>query len=102
MWLTFDNGHTIGTPGSESGIITRDEEHAAGARITLECDAPSAPFAITCGIYGCMVHTRFFGHEAEATRAFEDMKQALDRIMRCEAEIGEVSNKIAEFIAQYP
>jgi hypothetical protein len=98
MWRGFD----IGTPGSESGIIARDEEHAAGTRITLERNAPSAPFTITCGIYGCIVHTRFFGHEEEATWAFEDMKQALDGIMQCDAAIGEVSNSIAEFIEQYP
>jgi hypothetical protein len=100
MWLAFDNGDTIGTPGSESGIITRDEEYSDGARITLERDAPSAPFTITCGIYGCMVQTRYFRDEAEAMRAFEDKKQALDRIMKCEAETGERSNMIAAFFEQ--
>jgi hypothetical protein len=102
MWAPFEMGHTIGAAGSESGIITHDEEHRDGARITLERAAVSAPFAITCGIYGCMVHTRYFGLEAEATQAFEDMKQALDRILQCEAETGEMSNKIEQFFEHYP
>jgi hypothetical protein len=32
---------------SEGGFVLADEEHADGARITLECNAPVAPFAIT-------------------------------------------------------
>ena len=88
MSLTFEKGRTFGASASESGVITRDEEHSEGARITLERDARSAPFAIPCGIYGCMAHTRYFRNEAEATQAFDDMKQALEHIMQCEAETG--------------
>jgi hypothetical protein len=50
--------HNIGQKGSEEGIIPRDEEHPQEARIHLERDTRNAPFAITCGIYGCMMHTR--------------------------------------------
>lgn len=57
-WIPFENGTTVGTTGSEGGTILRDELHPDGARITLERTA--SQFAITCGVYGWMVHTRFF------------------------------------------
>ncbi len=81
MWQAFQSGSTIGTSGSESGAIVRDDEHQLGARITLESSAAIAPFAITCGIYGWMFHTRFFSSEAEAILAFDEMKADLDRIL---------------------
>jgi len=64
MWDPFDSGTTIGQTGSESGRIMRDEQHSRGARITLERDTRAAPFAITCGAYGWMVHACFFIAEA--------------------------------------
>lgn len=81
MWQSFDKGLTIGKTGSETGIILLDEEHVDGARITLERDG-HRPFAITCGIYGWMVHTRFFLNEDDVRRDYELMKQALDPIVR--------------------
>jgi hypothetical protein len=74
VWKPFDSGETIGQEGSENGTITRDEERLRGARITLERTTPTAPFAITCGVYGWMVHTRFFSIEADAIVQFEAMK----------------------------
>ena len=71
LWEPFDNGGTIGQEGSENGTIISDEEHLRGARITLERTTPTAPFAITCGVYGWMVHTRFVSTEAEAIAQFE-------------------------------
>lgn len=54
MWKTLE---TIGTTGSEDGIIIQDEEYNEACRITLEeC---SDRYAITCGIYGYMVHTEY-------------------------------------------
>ncbi len=66
-WRPFNDGVTIGTEGSESGTIVRDQEHPLGARLTLERWGQTAPLAITCGVYGWMVHTRFFASEAKAT-----------------------------------
>ena len=80
-WSAFHSGKSIGTLGSENGVIVRDEEHCDGARITLERDARSAPFTITCGIYGWMVHTRFFGTEQESRTEFELMSMELGRIL---------------------
>ena len=52
-----------------------DEEHDPwGARITLERDAKFAPAAITCGLYGWMVHTRFFAELEAARRQYVAMK----------------------------
>jgi hypothetical protein len=110
-WYPFDNGKSIGQRGSESGNIVRDEEHGDGARITLERDALTAPFAITCGIYGWMVHTRFFGAESEAQSEFENMRSALSRIistipLTTDPELGSksrgVSEAISEFVGRFP
>ena len=110
MWQPFEDGGTIGTEGSESGTVLRDEEHDGGARITLERGGRSGPYAITCGIYGTMVHTRQYGSERQAARAFEDMKQRLDRIMQAIPAIGDpdvetkheiASNMITAFIDEY-
>jgi hypothetical protein len=79
-WYRFDAGSSIGESGSDNGIILRDEEYVEGARITLERDGYT-PFAITCGIYGWMVHTCFFSTEQEANEAFESMKAELERII---------------------
>ncbi|MBN8734098.1 MAG: hypothetical protein J0L64_26410 [Acidobacteria bacterium] len=78
MWRVCEFGEAT---GSEGGTIIRDEEHVHGARITLESATPSAPFTITCGIYGWMVHTRFFGNEFEAAADYEAMKQGLEDIL---------------------
>jgi hypothetical protein len=80
-WYAYDGGNTIGRNGSEEGVILRDEEHPDGARITLERDARAIPFAITCGIYGWMVHTHYCGTLAEAERDYAAMKAELAGIL---------------------
>ncbi len=110
-WYPFDNGKSIGQRGSESGSITRDEEHSDGARITLESDGQTAPFSITCGIYGWMVHTRFFGTESEAQTEFESMKSDLSRIIstiplaadpEVDSKSRTVTESISEFVRRFP
>lgn len=81
MWYPFDNGSTLGQKGSEDGETIRDEEHPLGSRITLERDTTAAPFAITCGIYGWMFHTRFFSTEDEATSQYVKMKDSLSELL---------------------
>ena len=81
MWHSFGDGATLGLKGSESGETIRDEEHALGARITLERNTRIAPFAITCGIYGWMVHTRFFDTQEEAIADYDKMKANLSEIV---------------------
>jgi hypothetical protein len=109
-WCAFKNGNSIGQTGSEGGIIVRDEEHIGGARITLERDG-HAPYAITCGIYDWMVHTRFFDAESKAQTEYESMRAELDRIIAAiplaadqdvRAKVGAVSRSLEEFIRQFP
>ena len=51
-WHAYGNGTSTGMKGSEGGTIVLDEEHSDGARITLEQGGHTAPWAITCGVYG--------------------------------------------------
>ena len=110
-WMPFDNGASIGQRGSENGITLRDEEHVDGARITLERDGCIAPFSITCGIYGWMVHTRFFGARQEAEADLERMKGGLADILSMipfeeDPDVKEktslTSDAIQKFIERYP
>jgi len=110
MWNPFDEGRTVGTQGSENGMILRDEEHRLGARMTLEHDGYQ-PFSITCGIYGWMVHTRFFSSKESAVKAFEEMKDDLARIMaiipytddpEVEHKVRLVDEAISNFIEKFP
>jgi len=80
-WHRFENGGTLGRVGSEEGTIVRDEEYSLGARISLERDCRAAPFAITCGIYGWLMHTRFFSSKYEAEMQYEGMKSALAMLL---------------------
>ena len=110
-WSAFDEGRTVGHHGSEDGVIVRDEEHKLGARITLERDASNAPFAITCGIYGWMFHTRYFGSEERAAADFERMKLGLAQILHIiplkddpesRVKMRAASDAIAAFVERFP
>jgi len=110
-WYPFDGGRSVGTPCSEAGAILADDEHALGARITLERDGAVAPFAITCGIYGWMMHTRFFGTEAEARLAYVAMQQALGEIMLTipldgdpdrDPLMTDVMHRVGDFVERFP
>ena len=106
-WYPYDSGATLGGKGSESGVILCDEEHPQEARITLERGATAAPFAITCGIYGCMMHTRFFTLEAEAISQYDLMKSALSALLATENEGGPEGSRsflegVAKFVDTYP
>ena len=107
IWYPFEKGATLGQKGSEEGIILRDEEHPQEARITLERDTRAAPFAITCGIYGCMMHTRFFSLESEATSEYDAMKIAMNALLLTENEGGPEGcssflEGVDKFVQSYP
>lgn len=91
----------------------RDDEYPDGARVTLESDVPfkTPPWAITCGIYGWMVHTRWFSGEEDAQVAFAELRDGLARILSLipykddpalEAGIDSVIAAISEFIDRFP
>ena len=110
-WSPYKSGSSLGQRGSENGVILRDEEHEEGSRITLERDGSTAPFAITCGIYGWMFHTRFFGSEAEAESEYERMKVDLAEILSVipynddpekEEKMDRVIELINELVERFP
>lgn len=78
MWKTTEHGATIGTIGSENGIIVRDEEHQKGARLSIEEGGNIAPFSIVSGVYGSFVHTTFLSSLEVAESKFEVMKKEVD------------------------
>ena len=97
--------------GSEGGTVITDEEHGYGARITLEQPGVRGPFAITCGIYGWMVHTRYFSSLDEAQRAYEAMKPGLEMILemipmksdpQIDLKMKLAGNEISRFVDRFP
>jgi hypothetical protein len=107
-WYPFRHGESIGQTGSEGGKILRDEEHSDGARVTLE-KLRADRWTITCGIYGWMVHTRFFLSEASAEIGFNETERELGKILALTPLEDEADDErmriaqdaIAEFIEQY-
>jgi len=108
-WHGFEDGATLGQAGSKQGTIFRDEEHDLGARISLERNAHAAPFAITCGIYGWMLHTRFFGSEEEALLEYEEMRNALSALLEAAEQTAAIDggrkvmmDGVSEFVGRFP
>jgi len=108
VWHQFDGGASIGTKGSENGEILLDDEHDGGARITLERGGHT-PFSITCGVYGTMVHTRFFSNEQDARAEFQAMRVGLEEILAqvkpgdgSEATHRDASEAAIRFIDRFP
>jgi len=99
-WHPYKYGETLGTKGSENGVIIREEEFDDDARITLEKDGYT-PFGITCGVYGAFVHTAFAGNEQEATAKYEAMKAELALHAKDEQELDSFSDWIEEFTNKY-
>ena len=77
-WIPYKDGSSIGGVGSENGTILYDEEIDGGCRITME-KCPKY-YAITCGVYGSMVHTVFRGSD-DAKDTYEAMKNELGKFM---------------------
>ena len=113
VWRAFATGSgEKDAIGSEGGIVLLDEVYDDAARITLERDTQcKAPAAITCGIFGWMVHTRFFSGLAEGLHAYEAMKVDLagivDRIPLeaapdRDAQMKDVTKAISVFVEKYP
>ncbi len=103
-WFAYDDGRSIGKVSSEGGVILLDEEHPAGARITLK--RGSEYVSVSCNIYGKMDHTRFFGTVSEAQREFRNMKSSLDEVMKIIEATGsrdiKVWEAISEFVRRFP
>lgn len=109
-WEKYNNGTTVGTNGSEEGIIISDEEFN-GARITLEKECRHIPFAITCGIDGWMVHTCYFSEHDKAEKQYKLIKGELEKIVNQIPNEGDLNKKekielvnklIKNFIIKFP
>lgn len=107
----FNGRDSIGTRRSEDGVVERGVELNGGAHITLERETRVAPFAITCGIHGWMVHRRFFGTEEEAEAEFDTMNADLARLVgmvpsqsdpQVNAKAQTVARAIMDFMRRYP
>ena len=110
-WAPFDSGQTLGRVGTENGVILREEEYGGSARIALEQGCRASPFAITCGVYGWMVHTRFFAALEVAESEYERMKVELARIATTipltgdpdlETKVAAVSLELRAFVTHFP
>ncbi len=96
-WNPYQNGATIGTIGSENGIIVLDEFHNDGGRITLEKDGTTAPWTITCG--GGFVHTVFFRSKEQAENTYRLMKFDLWNLFHLPGK--DFYSAIKEFVNKY-
>lgn len=99
LWNTFDNGSTIGTKGSESGVIIIDVEYSLGARITIEKNTDVAPRAITLGIYGNLMHT-FYCDDMPFTadKNYRWFKRKIEDFFRIEQDDNKSINQLFEEI----
>ena len=100
MWKSFNDGLSLGTHGSENGEIIKDEEYDNDARITLEKNGVTAPFAITCGIYGLFCHTAFCSNYDSALKRIEEMKQDIVKIL-IELNDDNMSELLQSFVDKY-
>jgi hypothetical protein len=105
-WCEFSRGESLGSVGSEGGTILLDEVYGDAVRLTLERAGRVAPFAITCGVSGWLVHTRFFESEPEARSQLAAMKLALARIADAVmpgTDDGSLRGQLcAEFVEAFP
>ena len=109
-WGPHLGGSTLGMPGSLGGTISRDESLAQGhGRLTLEEDAERSFWALTCSVEGWLVHTRYFGTDAEAHAAFEEMKPALAHLLTAlpaapgnHEQVQHAGPLLAAFTARFP
>lgn len=100
MWIPLQEW--MGKRGTENGIVIKDEEYEHACRITLEkC---KQYYAVTCGVYGSMVHTAFFD-KADYETKYEEMKCELqdfvDRLLIDALTEDDRSDFYAQFCDKY-
>lgn len=75
-WINNNELKTIGTKGSENGIIIIDKEFREESRITVE--EKEKCYAITCGVYGYFVHTAYTDNYLEM---YNNMKKDIEKYL---------------------
>lgn len=95
MWNNIYKPDSI---GREGGIIIADEEYKESCRITLErCEMYDA---ITCGVYGSMMHTAFC-ESSHSLEVFDNMKKDLQEFIDKDTTAEEEDIFYEEFISKY-
>ena len=95
MWKDIYKPNSI---GSEGGTIIADEEYKESCRITLErCERYDA---ITCGVYGCMMHTAFCD-KSHSQEVFDNMKKDLEEFIDKDTTADEEGIFYEEFTGRY-
>ncbi|MBO7208630.1 MAG: hypothetical protein J6V58_02715 [Clostridia bacterium] len=95
MWKDL---YVSGEMVSDNGIIIKDEEYMESCRITLEkC---SKYYAITCGVYGTMVHTAFCSAE-DCDDVYEKMKMELQEFIDSDLTDDEECEFYENFVMKY-
>lgn len=95
MWKEL---YICGATGSEGGVIFKDEEYKESCRITLgKCPKY---YAITCGVYGAMMHTAFCDFENYDV-VYESMKKDLQEFIDKDLSEDEASDFFEEFTTKY-
>ena len=83
-WELFEGGQHIGSMTEEGRVVVYDEEHADGARITIE-RCKDETFCITCSIYRALFFVTIPYATAEEARASyaimrEEIGQAVEML----------------------
>lgn len=95
MWNDIYKPDSI---GSEGGTIIADEEYNESCRITLErCERY---YAITCGVYGSMMHTIFYD-KSHSQEVFDNMKRDLQEFIDKDTTAEEEDIFYEEFTSKY-
>ena len=95
---TWKELYKPGATGSEGGIVYKDEEYGESCRITLEkC---KNYYAITCGVYGAMVHTVFCNMQ-NADSTYESMKKELQSFIDRDTTEDEECEFYEAFVSKY-
>ncbi|MBR6578937.1 MAG: hypothetical protein IKK74_08335 [Clostridia bacterium] len=95
MWKDL---YIPGKIGSENGEILLDEEYKGACRITLE-KCPKY-YAITCGVYGAMVHTAF-ADDSHCQEIYDAMKNDLQEFIDKDTTYDEELAFYEEFTTKY-
>lgn len=107
-WRSVDGGETVGRSGYSGGTILRDELFDESARITLE--EGSGVFTISVAVSGWFDHVREYPSRKEARDAYDQMKLALEDIVRripftddpeADGRMDEVSGAVRAFLEEF-
>lgn len=83
--------------GTEGGEVVADEGYKYSCRITLE--KLNRGYAITCGVYGDMVHTVYCGDDCMSI--YNEMKSELEKFIDSDLTDEEKNRFYDDFISKF-